>query len=161
MIRTAQERLDAKRKILGDDECWPWTGGQISEGYGAFRYQGKNTTAHRAVFEMVHGYVPLHVLHRCNNKLCTNPRHLYPGNARLNVIHAIHDGLTKVRKLTIDEVPTIRALHVAGARAKEIADRFGVSVSHVRMIIKGRRWGHVGTNILDGVRLGDAYAMAA
>lgn len=72
-----------------DDECWPWTGGCDSHGYGQYRNRG----AHRWAYEYLVGEIPegKHLDHECHNKdescvggkgcphrKCVNPFHLKP-----------------------------------------------------------------------------------
>ena len=151
-----------EKVIRGDpDQCWSWSGYVDNRGYGSFSFNCSRTAAHRFAFFVEHGYLPKHVLHRCNNKTCTNPAHLAPGDARLNVVHAIHDGLVRKRKLCADDVIEIRALKAAGAATKAIASRFGVHKTLIGKIIAGTRWWHVGTDILDGILMRPPQAIAA
>lgn len=85
-----------------DSGCWEWTGGVFKDsGYGKFNGgkgdDGKWVTAyaHRASHELHIGPIPagLSVLHRCDNRLCVNPDHLFLGTQRDN----IHDMLAKGR----------------------------------------------------------------
>jgi hypothetical protein len=76
----------------GPEECWPWNGSTFSSRYGRFFIGGEAVPAHRAVYETVHGPIndsALFVLHRCNNKICCNPKHLTLGTNSENQRHAI------------------------------------------------------------------------
>lgn len=57
-----------------EGECHLWSGEIAADGYGTFRGKG----AHRAVYEWAYGPIPpgLNVHHRCQVKLCINPKHL-------------------------------------------------------------------------------------
>lgn len=56
------------------------------KGYGHFSIKGKHYYAHRASYEFHKGKIPpkLFCLHKCNEKSCHNPDHLYLGTAADN-----------------------------------------------------------------------------
>lgn len=73
-----------------DDQCWPWTGGTYTIGYGEFNIDGISVYAHRYSYELNIGPIPdgLTIDHTCHNmdyscpggkcahRLCVNPAHL-------------------------------------------------------------------------------------
>jgi hypothetical protein len=71
----------------GPNECWVWTGGCTSRGYGAFTAQKTFMSAHRVVFKLHYGYDPHpETLHSCDNPPCCNPAHLSAGTAKDNAV---------------------------------------------------------------------------
>lgn len=78
--RPIEERFWPKVEI-GD--CWTWTAGQDSCGYGSFGYgekRGDTDRAHRVAWRILVGDIPpgLELDHLCRNRLCVNPDHLEP-----------------------------------------------------------------------------------
>jgi len=69
-------------------ECWNWTGHIMSNGYGEFWYDHKPHTTHTFAYKMFFGEYPNFalVLHKCDNKQCVNPNHLYLGSHSQNLI---------------------------------------------------------------------------
>lgn len=91
-------------RSAGLDGCWPWTGAANDLGYGMIqkgrRSEGK-IRAHRWVFLQAHGYLPLVVMHECDNPPCCNPLHLAGGdhleNAQEKVARRRHHEQAKER----------------------------------------------------------------
>jgi hypothetical protein len=81
-------------------ECWEWIGEDWYKGlkgmYGVARsvVSGKKTTAHRVAWELTNGPIPkgLFALHKCDNKPCCNPNHLFIGTQSDNIQDASNKG---------------------------------------------------------------------
>jgi hypothetical protein len=69
------------------DGCWEWTGPRSANGYGAISVADKTCYAHRLAHELWLGPIPKGhwVLHRCGNRACCNPNHLYTNQGTASI----------------------------------------------------------------------------
>jgi hypothetical protein len=89
-----QERI-RNSAVVTDAGCWI-KAKKRNRGYAVFGVaNGQQVRAHRASWLLFRGEITegLYVCHRCNNKGCFNPEHLYLATHRQNVIDAGRDGL--------------------------------------------------------------------
>lgn len=93
--------------MMDDRGCWEWSGSfnkamrrgtktWLPYGRTWFRKSGRITriTAHRFSWLLNFGDIPkgMCVLHRCDNSLCVNPKHLFLGTQRDNVLDMFAKG---------------------------------------------------------------------
>jgi HNH endonuclease len=80
-----KERFLCSFKINKETACWEWL--KVgSGGYGGIDFEGKTIAASRASWMFHNGEIKddLFVLHRCDNRRCVNPKHLYLGDKKQN-----------------------------------------------------------------------------
>lgn len=85
------DRKNSPGWYVDESGCHIWVGGRAGSGYGGVRWNGRQTTAHRARYEREVGPVPdgMHMDHFvCNNPICCNPEHVRPVSVRENVLRS-------------------------------------------------------------------------
>jgi len=107
MARPAQDEKTRMEKFIARGEgCHEWRGVVKPDGYGRFYFRGRQEPAHRASYELFVGPVGgSYVLHRCDNRRCVNPAHLFLGSQLDNVRDMYAKGREhSTRGLSDDEV---------------------------------------------------------
>lgn len=145
IIALLRARLAASSETRGD--CLAWTGAVRRGGYGQIalphaRFGKRGISAHRAAWIVAFGPIPdgLYVCHRCDNKACVNPSHLFLGTARDNAIDASYKGLLRrsIKTTSADRKSIIQLYRTGVFTHRELAEHFGVSPPTVRDILSGR-----------------------
>lgn len=152
--KSLRERLMRRVCVNTDTNCWNWTGPVSSAGYGMIGINYKSRTTHRVSYEIHCGEIPtgFHVLHRCDNRKCVNPKHLFLGTQADNVADMVsknrHAGWSGLRgtahgcsKLTENDVREIRA--AVNPHVRDLAKKYGVDRNHIYAIRSGKLWKHL------------------
>lgn len=140
-------------KVDKSGDCWLWTGALKENGYGVIGgHERRSRYAHRVSYQLAFGAVPpgLNVLHRCDNRRCVRPDHLFAGTQAENIQDMVRKGRARPydrrgRKnpravLTPGKAAEIRARRQSGETLASIAARFSVGTSQVHRIATGRSW---------------------
>jgi len=133
-----------------ETNCWNVISHKPNKkGYIPIRVYGHGVKQmHRFVFESFYGPIEnnLHVLHKCDNRKCINPEHLFLGSNYDNV----QDRNTKNRqakgekngrsKLNTAQVKIIRNTY---RDTKRLAAQFGVCERTIQDARVGKNWKHI------------------
>lgn len=84
-------------KVKKTKACWNWMASEAGRGYGGFKFKGKTTKASRVVWELTYGLIPfgMCILHKCDNRKCVRPSHLFLGTVKENNIDMMNKGRWK------------------------------------------------------------------
>lgn len=147
---TTQERLDLYKEVDPVTGCWNWTGCLTKYGYGKWLAYGKQARVHRLQYILIHGEIDarLAVCHKCDNRRCFNPDHLFLGTIADNQRDMAEKGRSArgerngFSKLTAAQVLDI---YSAPGLYKLIAEKYGIARVTVSEIKRGKSWGHLTT----------------
>jgi hypothetical protein len=156
--RPLSERILCKCKLDSLTGCWNFTGSIINSGYGRISERGKYLTANRASWQAFRGTIPigLCVLHRCDNKICVNPDHLFLGDQKDNMQDMLLKGRNNPAKtlpgrwgqkhplarISDKQVQQIIERARKGENKGELAKEFGLSLVYLRAVCAGRKRKH-------------------
>ena len=147
-------RLLSKTEVDQVTGCWNWTASKDTHGYGHLRHKGRIKLAHRLSYELHFGPIPegMQICHKCDNRICLNPDHLFLGTWRDNMLDKLAKGrqsrtrqfgsANAAAKLSEADIIAIRDAR-GKILQKELAASYGVDRAHISLIQSGRRWGHI------------------
>lgn len=130
-------------RVTKGEGCWVHSGSFGSHGYPqATGHNGQSGPAHRLSWLLHNGDIEkgLFVCHRCNNKLCVRPDHLYLGTHKQNMDDLARAGHPK-RKLTYEAATAILN---STKTLIQLAKEFGVSQKAIWDIRKGLTYRYPG-----------------
>ncbi len=149
-------------RTIKTKRCWLYG---KTDRYHFLKHEGKTTTVHRFIYKMTVGSVPdeLDVCHRCDNRQCIRPSHLFLGTPAENSADMVKKGRAATgsrngksthpeatprgekvgtARLTAQDVVKIRALRSQGLTYQEIGKTFNVHLSTVAYALT-KNWKHV------------------
>jgi len=142
-------RFKASYAINPDSGCWEWTGWIHPKGYGVLPIGGasKKIRAHRFSWELHCGPIPdgLFPCHKCDNRKCVNPDHLFLGDDGVNVRDMVIKGRHGARpgqprdKISPAMALNIRVMFARGDHSMvTIAAIYRVDHRTVSSVVRGR-----------------------
>lgn len=149
------DRFWEKVDIRGNDDCWEWRAFVHPKGYGLIAINKRMIGAHRVAWELTYGAIPddLLVCHKCDNRRCVNPNHLFLGTikdnaqdmsikGRANKINIKNRGENHgMNKLTEEQVKRIRKLYSGGRYNQyELGIMFDVAHQYISKVISRKAW---------------------
>ncbi len=138
----------------GWDSCWTWTRTISISGYGVFSWKSKHWMAHRFAVMLLVGndLGQLLVCHKCDNRKCCNPAHLFVGTHSDNMQDCADKGRLpqgeshSCAKVTQNQVSEILLLRKKGWTYNAIGAHLGTNKMVPYRVCNGMTWRRI-TNI--------------
>ena len=147
--------------IIKTDWCWEWQGGGGNDEYGRLSYRNTRVYTHRLSWLLHYGTIPtsLCVLHKCDNRRCVRPDHLFLGTKgdnwrdaclkRRAWVYTTPEKLARGERNGQAKLTAVQALDIyervqQGTRSqKGLARDYHVSKFAIYAIVRGLTWGHI------------------
>lgn len=138
---TWEQRFWMQVQVGNVADCWEWQGKLYSNGYGFFGGpKASSHLAHRIAYWIANASVDGVICHKCDNRKCVNPSHLFSGTMSDNVQDALSKGRIG-RVCSYAKAQAIREMYETGLYTQQyLAGVFSVSKHTVTAIVNNRIW---------------------
>jgi Txe/YoeB family toxin of Txe-Axe toxin-antitoxin module len=138
---------------ISETGCWEYQGKLKDDGYVSCSYRRRIQNGHRLVYQVCISPIRenMCICHRCDNRKCINPAHLFQGTIADN----IHDSVVKKRHICfrkdlleipdLDEKEIVEIINMVlkGFYRKRITEKFNISKNQIRAIMGSKKYRHL------------------
>jgi hypothetical protein len=156
-----EEKFWSKVEISDQDKCWRWIGAKRWNGYGKFTHLEKTILAHRASYQIAFGSIEKNMVicHKCDNRWCVNPNHLWSGTQGENLSDMFAKGRNAKKKprgscelhprAKVDnvQVKEIIERYSLGESSRKLASVYGISKTMILNIVNGKNWKNIDDDV--------------
>lgn len=145
-MKKDQQRIERHSIPEPNSGCWIWTGSISSVGYGLCGSEdNKTVSAHRLSYRVFKAEISdgMIVAHKCDNRLCVNPDHLWLATHKENSNDMVKKGRSAngekcgKRKLTEEQIDFIKSSNLSH---RQLGVMFNVSHANIGYIKRNKTW---------------------
>lgn len=131
----ATRRIMRNVEVDPESKCWNWIGKPRDNGYCRTTFNRMSEYVHRMAYMVFVGEIPggMDVCHKCDNRTCCNPMHLFVGTRKDNMLDAVSKNrqakgfALPQTKLSDEDKADVIKRAVSGEPHKSIAEDFNVT----------------------------------
>lgn len=140
MARPASDpKARFEKYVVVNGECHEFTSTIKKDGYARFFFHGRQAQAHRVAYEIYRGAIPagLMVCHKCDNRKCVNPDHLFLGTAADNAKDMHMKGRNaSTRRVSEEQVQSIFSYRDMGLSQEAIGSLVGFHQATISYVLR-------------------------